>query len=273
VSTSLPKTAVIDALAEEFVALQELLESLDDHAWKLPTPCPGWDVQANVAHMIGTESALAGHAAPEASDDVTARPHVRNDIGASNERWVAALAGATPAELMKRFSDITAARLQALRAMSDESWDAEGFTPAGTDSYGRFMRIRVFDCWMHEQDIRDAAGQPGHLAGPVVDLVLDEMTAALGYVVGKRAAVPAGSSVVFDLSGGSGRRINVLVGDRAAVIPALDGEPTVSLRMPTGVFTRLGGGRATADALRAEIRVEGDAVLGQQVLTHLAYTI
>ena len=32
------------------------------------------------------------------------------------------------------------------------------FTPAGKDTYGRFMQIRVFDCWLHEQDIRDALG-------------------------------------------------------------------------------------------------------------------
>ena len=40
--------------------------------------------------------------------------------------------------------------------MSQEEWDAESFTPAGKSTYGRFMQIRVFDCWLHEQDIRDA---------------------------------------------------------------------------------------------------------------------
>ena len=39
--------------------------------------------------------------------------------------------------------------------MSDEEWNAVTMTPTGPDSYGRFMRIRVFDCWMHEEDIRD----------------------------------------------------------------------------------------------------------------------
>ena len=45
--------------------------------------------------------------------------------------------------------------------MSPEAWDAVGFTPAGQDTYGRFMRIRVFDQWMHELDIRDAIGLGG----------------------------------------------------------------------------------------------------------------
>ena len=46
-------------------------------------------------------------------------------------------------------------------------------TPAGPDTYGRFMRVRDFDCWMHLQDIRDALGQPApDPAGPSSRLAL-----------------------------------------------------------------------------------------------------
>ncbi len=47
-----------------------------------------------------------------------------------------------------------------LTNMGDEDWNAVTMTPAGPDSFGRFMRIRIFDCWMHEQDIRDAVSRP-----------------------------------------------------------------------------------------------------------------
>ena len=43
------------------------------------------------------------------------------------------------------------------------------------------MQIRVFDCWLHEQDIRDAVGRPGHETGLAVEVVLDEMATALGF--------------------------------------------------------------------------------------------
>ena len=76
--------------------------------------------------------------------------------------------------------------------MSDDEWNAESFTPAGKDTFGRFMQIRVFDCWLHEQDIRDAVGQPGHESGLAVEVVLDEMATALGFVVGKKAGATAG---------------------------------------------------------------------------------
>jgi hypothetical protein len=35
------------------------------------------------------------------------------------------------------------------------------------------MHIRIFDCWVHEQDMRRATGRPGHLTGPVVHTTSD----------------------------------------------------------------------------------------------------
>lgn len=271
VPTSLPKERVVDALAAEFAALDELLTSLAPEQWSLPTACPGWDVQANVAHVIGTESMLAGIDAPAVTVDRDARPHVRNDIGGFNEAWVVGLAEASPAEVLERFRSITAGRLEALRAMDQAAWDAEGFTPAGTDTYGRFMRIRIFDCWMHEQDIRAAVGQPGHDAGPAVELSLDEITASMGFVVGKRAGAPEGSSVTFELLGDGGRTFHVLVAGRGALVEELPGPATVTLRVPVVAFTRLAGGRDDADP--SAVEVVGDAELGARVVEHLGYTI
>ena len=54
--------------------------------------------------------------------------------------------------------------------MSTEDWDREGFTPEGPGPYRQFMEIRVFDCWYHDQDIREAVDRPGFLEGPVADL-------------------------------------------------------------------------------------------------------
>ncbi len=156
--------------------------------------------------------------------------------------------------------------------MDQAAWEAESFTPAGQDSYGRFMRIRTFDCWMHEQDIRDALGRAGHEAGPAVELALDEMAAAMGFVVGKRAGAPAGAGVSFDLTGGAARRIHVAVADRASVVDSLAGPSTVELRMPVGTFTRLAGGRLAASAATG-VEIRGDAELGQRILDNLAYTV
>ena len=108
-----------------------------------------------VAHIIGTESVLQGLSAPDADIDVSALDHVRNDVGVANECWVRHLSTESGAELLERFRSITADRRKRLTDMSVDDWNAATLTPVGPESYGRFMRVRLFDCWMHEQDIRD----------------------------------------------------------------------------------------------------------------------
>ncbi len=128
--------------------------------------------------MIGTERALAGAALPPIPDDPG--EHVRNDIGRVNEAWIAELRGRPHADLLADFRAVTAERLASLRAMSAEEFNAPSWTPAGNATYARFMRIRIFDCWMHEQDIRAAIGQPGNDGGEAAAQALDEVVLALG---------------------------------------------------------------------------------------------
>jgi uncharacterized protein (TIGR03083 family) len=275
--TLLPKDETIAALLEELAAIDGLLAELDDEDWRLPTALPGWDVQANVAHVIGTESMLAGIPNPPVDVDPKDLPHVRNDIGAVNEPWVLALAGLTPGEVREQLRVIVDQRTAALLAMDQDAWDAEGFTPAGMDTYGRFMRIRVFDCWMHEQDIRDAVGRPGHLDGPAVELALDEMVTAMGFVVGKRAGAPDGARVTFSIDGDGGsasRDIHVAVDGRAAVVDTLDRPAWVTLTTDVHTFTRLAGGRTRYVDIDSDlVAIEGDPVLADRILHNLAYTI
>jgi uncharacterized protein (TIGR03083 family) len=159
--------------------------------------------------------------------------------------------------------------------MTDDEWNAESFTPAGKDTFGRFMQIRVFDCWLHEQDIRDAVGRPGHESGLAVEVVLDEMETALGFVVGKKAGAITGQSVTFALTDGGTvvREMHVEVADRAAVVPALSGPATVVLTMPVGVMTRRCAGRVGADDLLDQVAIDGDATLAARILENQSYTI
>ena len=268
--THLDQARGVAALEAEFAAIDDLLTSLSPEEWRAPTALPGWDVQANVAHVIGTEAMLLGEANPTVDVDTASLPHVRNDIAAFNEVWVIALAGASPAEMLDAYRQRVSARLAVLRDMTAEGWASDSFTPAGPDTYGRFMRVRAMDTWMHEQDIRDAVSRPGHESGPVVELALDEMQSALGYVVGKRAGAPDGTSVTFDLTGESGRQIHVAVEGRAAVVESLPAPATATVRMPILRFARLAGGR-THDA--TDVEVLGDQALGSSVVANLAFMI
>jgi uncharacterized protein (TIGR03083 family) len=274
-ASSIPKDRTVAALGEVWASLGELLGGLSDDEWRLPSPLPGWSVQDNVAHIIGTEAMLAGESAPDIEIDREANPHIHNDIGVFNEQWVESMRAVPSNEVLSRFREVTGARLAALGAMSLDEWNAESFTPAGKDTYGRFMQIRVFDCWLHEQDIRDAVGRPGHETGLAVEVVLDEMATALGFVVGKKAGATSGESVTFALTDGGSvvRELHVEVGERAAVVPELSGPPTVVLTMPVGVMTRRSAGRVGPDDLLDQVAIDGNLELASRILRNQSYTI
>jgi uncharacterized protein (TIGR03083 family) len=181
-------------------------------------------VKDQLSHMIGTESSITGRPTPAA--DLDQFDYLRNAIGRTNEAWIEARRPRPPAEVLEEFRSITALRLDVLRGMDQAALDEPSPTPAGPDTFGRFMQIRVMDCWVHEQDMREATGRPGHQTGPAVALSLDEVVTALGFVVGKQAGAPDGTSVRFDLTGGSGRIVDVVVEGRARVVEEPLARPT-----------------------------------------------
>ena len=146
--------------------------------------------------------------------------------------------------------------------------------PLGEMSYRDFLKVRVFDSWMHEQDIRRALDRPGHLDGPVVAMSLERFDGALGFVVGKKAGAPDGSTVVFELDGGPRDCIAVAVEGRAKVIAEPPSEPTVRLTLPFETFVALCGGRQSADdpSAVADVVIDGDEELGRRVLEAMPFT-
>ena len=264
---------VVDQLASVWRSIDELCSDLTEEEWKTPTDLPGWSVQDNVSHMVGTERMLAGDEAPDA--DLPEMDHVQNQIGSFNEQWVEARRGLPGAEVLAEFNEVTGNRLTALRAMSTEEFDKVGFTPEGEAPYREFMHIRVFDCWQHEQDIRRALGRPGSLDSPAAAQAIDRVTGAMGYIVGKRAGAPQGSTVVFDVEGPIERVVAVGVEGRASLLDTPPAEPTVRITLDTETYNALACGRWSGSQARAEgrVSVEGDEDLGRAVVDNMAYTI
>lgn len=275
--TKLDKSDVISGLFGIWDDIEALLGGLSETEWQAMSPLPGWDVKALVSHIIGTESFLAGIPAPQPDIDVSALDHVRNDIGVMNECWVRHLDAKPGAEVLERFKAITVDRRKVVESLSGEEWDAVTPTPVGPESYGRFMRVRVFDCWMHEQDIRGALRRPSsddELDGAAARLSLDEIAATMGFVVGKLAKAPDGSRIEFELSGPLARSIRVSVDARAQVVDDFGGQkPTATIRLDGLQFTRLAGGRPMCPARAQDIDFGGDNEVAAQVVEHLNFVI
>lgn len=268
--TRIPREPVVDALQQEWATIDELVSGLSDEQWSSPSNLPGWSVADIVAHITGTEWMLTGREI-EATRDVAALEHVRNSIGELNEKWLDHYRARSRDELMADFREVTAQRLSALEAMPEQQWDAEGFTPAGRDSYGRFMRVRVFDCWIHGVDLRDSLGL-GEPTDPLpATWARKEMSASLPFLIGKKAGAPQGTTVTVDFTGLAPRAVHVAVEDRAAIVPELDGPADVTLTVELVAYSRLIGGRPGADP--AAVRISGDTALGERIVAQLHYMI
>jgi uncharacterized protein (TIGR03083 family) len=272
-ATIVDKEAAVDLLRHEYAALAEVCADLSPEQWDTPTALPGWSVRDALSHVIGAEAMLLGEPAP--SVDVSHLTHMRNPIAEANEVWVEALRGTPGPGMLARLEDVTSRRLALLDAMSQEEFDAPSWTPAGRDeTYGRFMRIRHYDCYLHEQDIRIALGLPARETVADLASALDEVATGLGYIVGRRAALPEGSRVRIDLTGPLPRTYLVQVDGRAAAVEALDGEPTVGIELPAIRYLRLTGGRHDPGVDAEDgVRFTGDRELGGRLVANMAFTI
>lgn len=275
---TLDRTELTAHLSEQFDALADLVSGLDEDRWRTPSPLPGWTVFDVLSHVIGTESLLLGDKPPargpqDPDIDMKTLPHVRNEIGVLNEIWVQRLRPCPGAELLDLYREVIGRRRAALAAMDDAAWNALSQSPIGEVSYARFMRVRLFDCWMHELDIADALGEQVDEGGARGELAFAEFARSLPRVVAKRGKAPAGSLITLELTGPLARTLHIEVGDRARYVDAPAGEPTVTVELESGLLVRLGGGRAAADSALDRITFRGDAELGRQVVRNLAFTI
>jgi len=271
--TFLDKDETVALLREEYRQLADVCASLDAAQWDTPTCLPGWTVRDVLSHVIGVEAGLLGEPAP--SVDISHLSHMKNPIAEANELWVEANRGLTGGQMLARLEDVTSQRLAVLDAMSQADFDAPSWTPAGKDeTFGRFMRIRHYDCYLHEQDIRLALGLSPRESATDLASSLDEVATGLGYIVGRKAGMPEGSRVAIMLTGPVSRSYFVQVDGRAAVVDALDGEATVAVELPAMRFLRLTGGRADAGVAPADgVVFTGDRALGEQLVANLAFTI
>ncbi|WP_280399206.1 maleylpyruvate isomerase family mycothiol-dependent enzyme [Nocardia carnea] len=269
---------LVALLSEQFDALADLVAGFDEDRWRTPSPLPGWTVFDVIGHIIGTESLLLGEKPPARDPqtpdiDVKTLPHVRNEIGALNEIWLQRLRSRTGGELLRLYHEVIGRRRKALAEMDDQAWLAPSQSPVGEVPYARFMRVRLFDCWMHELDIADALGEQIDEGGARGEVAFTEFAQSLPRVIAKRGKAPAGSLITLRLTGPLARTLHIEVGDRASYVTAPDRAATATLQLDSGLLVRLGGGRVDPETALDRIDFEGDAELGRQLARNLAFTI
>ncbi|MGY4101305.1 maleylpyruvate isomerase family mycothiol-dependent enzyme [Nocardia sp. R16R-3T] len=272
------RTELTGLLSEQWEAIATLVADLDEERWRTSSPLPGWSLFDVVAHVVGTESWLLGEHPPahdpiRPETDMQTLPHVRNETGVFNEIWVDRLRPLSGRRLLELYREVTERRRAALASFGDAQWQAETVSPIGKVSYGRFMRVRLFDCWVHELDIADGLGVSIDEGGPRAARAFGELTASIGRAVAKGAGAPDGTRITIELTGPLPQTLHVAMDGRATVVEELDAPATVVVRMDSGLFARLRGGRTTADAHEGEFTISGDVALGNRLVRSLAFTI
>ncbi|MCR1784762.1 maleylpyruvate isomerase family mycothiol-dependent enzyme [Nocardioides carbamazepini] len=250
--------------------LVALLDELGPDDWSAPTDLPGWDVKAVASHTAHLESILAG--GPEETADIGAPSHVTGPMGQFTEIGVVTRRDRDPASIVEEIRTSTGARRAALAAAppEDPAAAADGIFGLIGWNTRTLLRNRPLDLWMHEQDIRRAVGRPGGLDTPGARHTADYLVEAFGFVVGKRAAPPAGTTAVLAVEGSAPTAVRVGDDGRAHRLDGVPDEPTVSLAMDRESFIVLAGGRRAAAP--GAVIISGDQELGERIVAGLATT-
>ncbi len=258
-------TTTIDQLTETWRSMSELGAGLTEEQWKMPTDLPGWTVQDNLSHLIGTERTLQG--LPRTEHRCEPGEHVRNELGKLNEHEVDVRRSCTGAEVLREFDELVALRLATFAAADDAYFAQPTKTPVGDGDVALFLTVRVLDNWLHEQDMRRAVGRPGHLGGSAAEHTVDRLILTVPIVVGKRAGTPEGGAVAIDITGDVQRHVVAEVqGGRAKVVDESSAPPIATITMDSEAFVILAGGRRNAADLADRIALAGDTELATRVV-------
>jgi uncharacterized protein (TIGR03083 family) len=261
-------TDTIDKLEQTFGAISALGAGLTEQQWKTATDLPGWTVQDNLSHLIGTERSLQGM--PGTDHRAADMAYVKNPIGEFNEREVDARRARPGADVLAEWNELTELRLATLRGADDAYFDAPAILPTGPGTVGDFLHIRVLDCWSHEQDMRRALDVPGGLDTASAAHTIDRLTRTLPIVIGKRAGTAEGDAVTVRITGPVDRTLTYEVVDGRAKQVDQPSKPAVAtVQLDCDAFATLALGRRTADALADRITIDGDTQLGQRVVDQL----
>ncbi|MGZ8761906.1 MAG: maleylpyruvate isomerase family mycothiol-dependent enzyme [Acidimicrobiia bacterium] len=263
--------ALVDGLDVVWTSLADLGTTLSEREWLTETECPGWTVQDNLAHIIGIEATILGRPNPDHAP--AGGPHIKNDVGAGNEIWVDWYRSRSGAEVLADFRSITAERISHLRAPGYD-FGAETWTPVGPGTVRDLLPFRVFDSWIHEQDMRRALRRPGDADSVAASASLDRIESIMPMVVGKKVAPPDGTVVAFTVEGPVGRAFAIEVaGGRAGFLDSVPAAPSVHLEMDTDTFVRLASGRGDPESILASgaVTLIGDPTLGRAIAENMNF--
>jgi uncharacterized protein (TIGR03083 family) len=250
---------MIDAVSSAINGVSDLAQTITEAETLLPTPCPGWTVRDQVAHVIGLESRLLGRPGPDdhlLPDDLA---HVHTDLQRFMELDVDSRRARPWSTVQAEAVDVFSARIAQLNA-----WDFDRDTimdsPMGPRPAKVALPLRAFDIWAHEQDLRDALNRPGGMDTVAARNAVARCVASFGHIA-KQAGFGDTDAVDVEVIDGP-------FAFRTSSNP--NTTSTATLTMTAANFTRLCFGRSSAKP--ADVVISGDETLAQRFLATMSIT-
>jgi uncharacterized protein (TIGR03084 family) len=145
---------VLDDLVEEQRVLDEILSSVEDSCWDIPTPADGWSVRDQVSHLAFFED--AARLAMTQPDDFSEM--ARAALAAEGDPMEEHLRRGREMSVRELFTWWRTARASTADAVRSHPADARVLWFGPPMSLTSFISARLMETWAHGQDVSDALG-------------------------------------------------------------------------------------------------------------------
>ena len=256
---------VADRFAELGAALVDLLRSLRQEQWSLPTVCPAWSVRDVASHLLDTAcrrlaAGRDGSRLPPPGKSLAEYRELLAFLNDLNAQWVEAARRLSP-RLLTDFLALVEPQLAEYMLSLDPwspgvpvAWAGESESQSWFD-----VARELTERWHHQQQIRLAAGAPPlddpRLSAPVFETFLRalphryrdvEAAAGTSLAVRIEGRVPYACTLRRDAAGWT-----LLAGEAA--------EPAARIVLPEEPAWLLLTKGMTGEAARARSKIEGDS--------------
>jgi hypothetical protein len=190
------------------------------------------DVAAHLGHLEGLS-----HDFPQPPPPPEFDPTGMSGLDAITNSGVAARSAWSTGEIFEEVRAASAATLDRVRGFSEEDWHRPMPSPVGILPASQTLDLRLADVWVHLLDIRSGLGEPpsSDREPAAAAAVIHRAVRLTGWGAVKRAGLPDGTRISFDLTGSGGVAADlVITGGRG------------EMETPTGTAADMIGGPALA---------------------------
>jgi uncharacterized protein (TIGR03083 family) len=266
-----PQPILIGALFSDILdALLVLLSKLTDEQWAAPTVCPGWSVKDLATHLLGDDVGMLSRRRDSyrhAGAPIAGWEELVAFINRQNAEWVEASRRISPrllCDMLRLTGQQVSAYFQSLDPYAlggPVDWTGPDRAPVWLD-----LAREYTERWHHQQQIRDALGQPGLTEPRYLAPALDAFVRALPHTY-RNVQANEGSLVALRISGQAGRTW-FLLREKSSWNLYLDATrpPDAEVVLDEDTAWRLFTKGIDKQQARAQAAIVGDQRLGSQVL-------